>query len=152
LVEGDRLRAEVPRAERLTRFNFDAPPIAAVMDRWRPEKHTFHLLVSEMTLSLEDATMLGGLSCAGEATSFFDRLQPYVAEWASAVHEQNVVTEHHLHAAATWVAYLQRYLPRTRTRVTYVPATPPPPPVPDTTGSCRTRPTRCVETKPPTQR
>jgi hypothetical protein len=35
------------------------------------------------------------------ATSFVDKLQPYVAEWASA------------------------------TQVTYVPATPPPPPVPD---------------------
>jgi hypothetical protein len=35
------------------------------------------------------------------------------------------------HGAAAWVAYLQWYLPRTRTRVTYVPATPPPPPVPD---------------------
>jgi hypothetical protein len=65
------------------------------------------------------------------ATSFFDRLQPYVAEWASAAHEQNVVTEHCLHATAAWVAYLQWYLPRTRTRVTYVPATAPPPPVPD---------------------
>jgi hypothetical protein len=38
-------------------------------------------------------------------TPFFDRLQPYVAEWASAAHEQNVITEHHLHANA-WVAYL----------------------------------------------
>jgi hypothetical protein len=28
------------------------------------------------------------------ATSLFDRLQPYVAEWASAAHEENVVTEH----------------------------------------------------------
>jgi hypothetical protein len=65
------------------------------------------------------------------ATSFFDRLQPYVAEWASAAHEQNVITEHRLHAAAVWVAYLQWYLPRTRTRVTYVPATAPPPSVPD---------------------
>jgi hypothetical protein len=65
------------------------------------------------------------------ATSFVDRLQPYVAEWASAAHEQNVVTEHRLHAAVAWVAYLQWYLPRTQTRVTYVPATPPPPPVPD---------------------
>jgi hypothetical protein len=55
LVEGDRLRAEVPRAERLTRFNFDAPLIAAFMDWWRPETHTFHLPVGEMTLSLEDA-------------------------------------------------------------------------------------------------
>jgi hypothetical protein len=34
------------------------------------------------------------------ATSFVDRLQPYVAEWASAAHELNVVTEHRLHDAA----------------------------------------------------
>jgi hypothetical protein len=72
-------------------------------------------------------------TCKGvaAATSFFDRMQPYVAEWASAAHEQNVVTEHHLHDAAAWVEYLQWYLPRTRMRVTYVPATAPPPPVPD---------------------
>jgi hypothetical protein len=36
------------------------------------------------------------------ATSFADRLQPYVAEWAFAAHEQNVVTEHRLHAIAAW--------------------------------------------------
>jgi hypothetical protein len=65
------------------------------------------------------------------AMSFFDRLQPYVAEWVSAAHEQNIVTEHCLHDAAAWVAYLQWYLPRTRKRVTYMPATAPPPPVPD---------------------
>jgi hypothetical protein len=65
------------------------------------------------------------------ATSFADRLQSYVAEWASPTHEQNVVTEHRLHDAAAWVAYLQWYLPRARTWVTYVPATPPPPPIPD---------------------
>jgi hypothetical protein len=46
-------------------------------------------------------------------------------------HEENVVTEHRLHDGVAWVAYLQWYLPRTRTRMTYVPATPPPPPVPD---------------------
>jgi hypothetical protein len=34
LVEGGRLRAEVTRAERLTRFNFDGPLIVAFMDRW----------------------------------------------------------------------------------------------------------------------
>jgi hypothetical protein len=65
------------------------------------------------------------------ATSFVDKLQSYVAEWASAAHEQNVVTEHCLHDGATWVAYLQWYLPRMPTWVTYVPATPPPPPVSD---------------------
>jgi hypothetical protein len=72
-------------------------------------------------------------SCKGVAAamSFFDRLQPYVAEWVSAAHEQNVVTEHRRHDIAAWVVYLQWYLPRTRARVTYVPATAPPPPVPD---------------------
>jgi hypothetical protein len=65
------------------------------------------------------------------ATSFIDRLQPYVAEWASVLHEQNVITEHYLHDSTAWVAYLQWYLLRTRTRVTYVLAIPPPPPVPD---------------------
>jgi hypothetical protein len=65
------------------------------------------------------------------AMSFANMLHLYVAEWASAAHEQNVITEHRLHAAAAWVAYLQWYPPRTWTRVTYVPATPPPPPVPD---------------------
>jgi hypothetical protein len=40
------------------------------------------------------------------ATSFFDRLQAYVAEWAFAAHEQNVVPEHRLHEATTCVAYL----------------------------------------------
>jgi hypothetical protein len=90
--------------------------------------------------------------CVPAATSFADRLQPYMAEWASAEHEQNIVTEHCLHAAAPWVAYLQWYLPRTRTRVMYVP-------LPHhrhlsrtTTGSYWTRPTRCAETRPPTHR
>jgi hypothetical protein len=81
-------------------------------------------------------------------TSFFDRLQSYVVEWASAAHEQNVVTEHRLHDAAAWVAYLQWYLSGRRTcllpRHRHLCRT--------TTGYCRTRPTRCTETRPPTQR
>jgi hypothetical protein len=56
----------------LTRFNFDALLISAFMDRWRPETHTFHLPVGEMTLSLEDVAMLGGLSCAGQAMGMID--------------------------------------------------------------------------------
>jgi hypothetical protein len=62
--------------------------------------------------------------------SFGNRLQLYMAKWASAAHEQNVITEHRLHDDVAWVAYLQWYLPRTRTRVTYVPATPAPAPPP----------------------
>jgi hypothetical protein len=55
------------------------------------------------------------------ATSFVDKMQPYVAEWVFAAHEQNVVTENHLDDGAAWAAYLQWYLPRTQMRVTYVP-------------------------------
>jgi hypothetical protein len=72
LVEGDRLQAEVPRVERLTQFSYDAPLIAAFMDRWQLETHTFHFPVSEMTLSLEDAAMLGGLPCAGQVMGPID--------------------------------------------------------------------------------
>jgi hypothetical protein len=72
LVEGGRLRVEVPRAERLTRFNYNAPLIAAFMDQWRLETHTFHFPVGEMTLSLEDVAMLGGLSCAGQTMGPID--------------------------------------------------------------------------------
>jgi hypothetical protein len=42
------------------------------MGRWRPETHTFHFPVGEMTLSLEDTTMLGGLPCAGQAMGPID--------------------------------------------------------------------------------
>jgi hypothetical protein len=56
----------------LTRFNYDAPLIAAFMDWWRPETHTFHFPVGEMTLSLEDPAMFGGLSCAVQAMGPID--------------------------------------------------------------------------------
>jgi hypothetical protein len=51
------LQAEVPRAERLTRFSYDSPLIAVFMDHWRPETHTRSTTPSER-LSLEDAAML----------------------------------------------------------------------------------------------
>jgi hypothetical protein len=44
----------------LTRFNFDAPLIAAFMDRWRPETHTFHLPVGEMTERINASGLEGG--------------------------------------------------------------------------------------------
>jgi hypothetical protein len=53
-------------------FSYDAPLIAAFMDRWRPETHTYHFPVGEMTLSLEDVAMLGGLPSAGEAMGPID--------------------------------------------------------------------------------
>jgi hypothetical protein len=83
LVEGDKLRAELPWAERLTRFNYDVSLIAAFMNWWRPETHTFHLPIGEMTLSLEDAAMLGGLPCAGQAMGPIDIPAMWQADFLS---------------------------------------------------------------------
>jgi hypothetical protein len=67
----------------LTRFSYYAPLITAFMDRWRPETHTFHFPVSEMTLSLVDAAMLGGLSCAGAVMGPIDIPATWHADFLS---------------------------------------------------------------------
>jgi hypothetical protein len=44
---------------------FNAMAIMAMVDRWRPETHTFHLPCSEITVTLEDMAMILGLSIKG---------------------------------------------------------------------------------------
>ena len=39
----------------------------ALVDRWRPETHTFHLLCGEMTPTLQDVAYLLGLPIIGDA-------------------------------------------------------------------------------------
>jgi len=41
--------------------------ITALLDRWRPETHTFHLPLGEMTITLEDMAMISGLPIDGRA-------------------------------------------------------------------------------------
>jgi hypothetical protein len=36
-----------------------------MVDRWRPETHSFHLLCGEMTVTLEDVAMILGLPIRG---------------------------------------------------------------------------------------
>ncbi|KAM0876718.1 hypothetical protein ACQ4PT_035983 [Festuca glaucescens] len=67
LVEGDKLRAQVRPAERMTRFQYDFPLLCALLDRWRPETHAFDFFVGEMTVTLQDVALLFGLPCAGQA-------------------------------------------------------------------------------------
>ncbi|CAO2146032.1 unnamed protein product [Urochloa humidicola] len=43
MVEGDMMDAELRPGEKATRFHFDMSLLAALLDRWRPETHTFHL-------------------------------------------------------------------------------------------------------------
>ncbi|KAM0876720.1 hypothetical protein ACQ4PT_035983 [Festuca glaucescens] len=187
LVEGDKLRAQVRPAERMTRFQYDFPLLCALLDRWRPETHAFDFFVGEMTadymaddavpetvnrfveayllwlfgyvmfcesagdsvskflipyarmIADADVDAMPQISWArsgrwsrkgiGASTQWAEKLQSYVDDWADApVH---VVTEDRPHDDAAWTAYLTWYVPRTRTRVMYVPPLPPPPPIPD---------------------
>ncbi|KAM0861777.1 hypothetical protein ACQ4PT_045678 [Festuca glaucescens] len=46
--------------------NMNAAAITALVDRWRPETHTFHLRAGEMTPTLQDVFMILGLPIQGE--------------------------------------------------------------------------------------
>ncbi|WVZ50356.1 hypothetical protein U9M48_001615 [Paspalum notatum var. saurae] len=52
----------------------DPALLTALVDRWRPETHTFHLPCGEMTITLQDTAMLLGLPMAGSPV--IDRLEP----------------------------------------------------------------------------
>ena len=45
----------------------DRSLLSALVDRWRPETHTFHLPCGEMAPTLQDVAMLLGLSISGDA-------------------------------------------------------------------------------------
>lgn len=49
------------------RFTFDRSLLAALVDRWRPETHTFHLPCGEMAPTLQDVSYLFALPIAGDA-------------------------------------------------------------------------------------
>ena len=43
------------------RFTVDRALLSALVDRWRPETHMFHLPLGEMTVTLQDISFLLGL-------------------------------------------------------------------------------------------
>uniref|UniRef100_K3ZEF5 SWIM-type domain-containing protein n=1 Tax=Setaria italica TaxID=4555 RepID=K3ZEF5_SETIT len=43
----------------------DGPLLTAMVDRWRPETHTFHLPFGEMTITMQDVAMILGLPLEG---------------------------------------------------------------------------------------
>ena len=45
----------------------DSAALSALVDRWRPETHTFHLPCGELTVTLQDVAMILGLPIDGTA-------------------------------------------------------------------------------------
>nr|XP_051206353.1 serine/threonine-protein phosphatase 7 long form homolog [Lolium perenne] len=56
----------VEARDHISRLNYDAALITCLVDRWRPETHTFHFRWGEMAPTLQDVSMLLGLPLAGE--------------------------------------------------------------------------------------
>ncbi|KAF6990413.1 hypothetical protein CFC21_007606 [Triticum aestivum] len=51
---------------KMTKINVDKYLISALVERWRPEKNSFHLPVGEMTVTLQDVSCLWGLPIHGK--------------------------------------------------------------------------------------
>ena len=50
---------------RVGHISLDWPLIMSLVERWRPETHTFHLPIGEMTVTLQDVAMILGLRIHG---------------------------------------------------------------------------------------
>ena len=48
---------------------FNGPALTALVDRWRPETHSFHLPCGEMTITLQDIAMILGPPIRGRAVT-----------------------------------------------------------------------------------
>lgn len=64
---------------------FNGPALTALIDRWRPETHSFHLPCGEMTITLQDVAMILGLPIAGhpvtgnvESAGWRERVEEYL--------------------------------------------------------------------------
>jgi hypothetical protein len=51
----------------MTRFKYDFSLLSALLDHWRSETHMFRFTIGEMTVTLQDTSLLMGLPCEGES-------------------------------------------------------------------------------------
>ncbi|KAK1697930.1 hypothetical protein QYE76_014627 [Lolium multiflorum] len=64
----------------------NAAALTALVDRWRPETHTFHLRAGEMAPTLQDVSMILGLPIQAihvQYTAELDTLTAEQVEWES---------------------------------------------------------------------
>ncbi|CAK8570591.1 unnamed protein product [Lathyrus sativus] len=52
---------------KINSLKIDLSLVVALLEKWRPETHTFHFLTGECTITLEDANMLLGFRVDGKA-------------------------------------------------------------------------------------
>ena len=64
----------------IDRIQMDVGLITALLERWRPETHTFHLPFGEMTITLQDVSILTGLPVDGDQVTGVD-LMLTILEW-----------------------------------------------------------------------
>ena len=63
----------------------DEALLTGLVDRWRPETHTFHFPFGEMAVTLRDVAMLTGLPIRGDPLIV---LRPAKEEWMSYVSDR----------------------------------------------------------------
>ena len=69
----------------------DEALLTGLVDRWRPETHTFHLPFGEMTVTFKDVTMLTGMPIRGKPVI---SRRPTRREWQEYLQDRYII-EHH---------------------------------------------------------
>jgi hypothetical protein len=64
-------------------YNYDLSLLSALLDHWMPKTHTFHFTVGEMTVTLQDMSLLMGLLCAGESLRAAEWHTEFLARFAN---------------------------------------------------------------------
>uniref|UniRef100_A0A1S4A7C0 Serine/threonine-protein phosphatase 7 long form homolog n=1 Tax=Nicotiana tabacum TaxID=4097 RepID=A0A1S4A7C0_TOBAC len=66
------------RIVEIGRLQLDWSLITALIERWRPEKHTFHLSIGEATITLQDVEVLYGLPVDGHPVALQNAIRDYM--------------------------------------------------------------------------
>ena len=69
LMQNNLERAGLWHVANIPFFEYDTALISALVERWRPETHTFHLPFGECTITLQDVAFQLGLRIDGEPVS-----------------------------------------------------------------------------------